>query len=134
MPAGAFESGGLSLRLTALGMRRITGAPPRGSARAGPRPRAPAPEPPSPPTRRRRHPQAQLVPSSGAISTSLWDVFDPAELKQWLDEVGWRHRGNHCVWVPAGRVAPGAAATYRRLLLTPPWPPPAPRPRPSTWT
>lgn len=30
----------------------------------------------------------QLVPSSGSMSSSLWDVSDPEELKQWLDEVG----------------------------------------------
>ncbi|PSC73396.1 hypothetical protein C2E20_3292 isoform A [Micractinium conductrix] len=28
----------------------------------------------------------QLVPSSGSMSSSLWDVSDPEELKQWLDE------------------------------------------------
>lgn len=29
----------------------------------------------------------QLVPSSGSKSVSLWDVREPEELKQWLDEV-----------------------------------------------
>lgn len=32
-------------------------------------------------------PTLQLVPSSGSKSVSLWDVREPEELQQWLDEV-----------------------------------------------
>lgn len=51
----------------------------------------------------------QLVPSSGATSTSLWDVSDAEVLKSWLDEV------RRAPTLRTNRPTPG-----RRSLVAPP--------------
>lgn len=55
-----------------------------------------------------------MVPSSGAVSTSLWDTPSKEDLLQWLDEVGAGGSFGRCVLMHA----PGLArAAGRRWLL-----------------
>lgn len=96
----------------------------------------------------------QLVPSSGAVSTSLWDVADKEALQQWLDEVRgcWHAVGNHlrcrsagCMqlgaesarcWLAPAAASPPTRASRALLLTGVPAAAAAPAAagRPSTWT